>query len=229
MLNLPGCLKRSVPAIMCTDASLLNNTNLKEPWILSCVIPAFPVQFSKQLHILLLNTPWTFTSCALPSSCSVTPHCCLNLHNFWCNGILTPSPKLCVNTFSGQEWYLCRSLLLCVGESKSWRKEAASISPPLDLTLLCLVMLGKMDSPITLAQQQLNKDSFNQFVNSHLEPWQGSNRETRNFGGGDVSRKSLLPEVLTGTWKGVPSGANPWLSLTCCTMPWIRKGSSGFY
>lgn len=63
-------------------------------------------------------------------------------------------------------------------------------------------MLGKMDSPTTLAQQQLNKDSFNQFVNSHQEPWQGPNWETRNFGGGDVSRESLLPEVLTGTWKG---------------------------
>lgn len=54
MLNLPVCLIRSVPDIMCKDASLLTNANLKEMWILSCKIPAFPSQISKLLHILLL-------------------------------------------------------------------------------------------------------------------------------------------------------------------------------
>lgn len=74
-------------------------------------------------------------------------------------------------------------------------------------------MLGKKDSPTTLAQQQLNKYSFNQFVNSHQEPWQGPNWANKKFWWGGMWAGSLCYQrYLQALGKGPIRGKSPVIS-----------------
>lgn len=123
MLNLPGCLQRSAPAVMCTDASILCKANLKKTWMWF-----LPFLSSSIFHCLYTMNIYQLCTAIfiLCDSTWLLEHC-----DFWCNGILTPSPKLCVNTSRGDEQYLCCSPLLCesrAGASRQRKQPACHCS-----------------------------------------------------------------------------------------------------
>lgn len=103
------------------------------------LIPAFLFHITKQLHIPLLihrehlsPVHSIFTLC--DSTLLLEPSQYLQEGDF-----ISPTQTLCEHL----EQYLCCSLLLSVGEPKSWeasqqRREAASISVMVDLRLICL-------------------------------------------------------------------------------------------
>lgn len=194
MLNLPGCLKRSVQAIMCTDASLLDNIDLKETWILSCVIPTFPFQFSKQLHIPLLMYHEHFPAVHCHLRAVWLQYCCLNLLNFWCKRILTSSPKQWVGALS-----LLVSIALC-----GWIQELEWVETGGRQYLTAGWSHAALSSWLcpgrwTHTQHELSSSSARTVsINSHQEPCWGPNWANKKFCGG-VWAGSLLPQVPMGT------------------------------